>query len=230
MQAGKKPKIEAFHFQVGRVLAGKYEVERLLGSGWEGEVYKVVEGRTGIPRAAKLFFPHRNERDRAVKQYHSFETVRHRGHHVACLISEYVEGELLEDLIERQPGGRLTPFEALHLVHDLSVGLEQIHQAREYHGDIHPSNVLVRRRGVSFDLKLVDFYRQPIPKAENIREDIVSVIHLLYQAVGGRRRYGSAPEIVKKICLGLRRDLITRKFPTAGHLRRHLESFAWPGV
>jgi hypothetical protein len=37
------------------VLAGKYVVEGLLGSGWEGEVYRVTERSTGIKRAMKLF-------------------------------------------------------------------------------------------------------------------------------------------------------------------------------
>jgi tRNA A-37 threonylcarbamoyl transferase component Bud32 len=243
VRPARPSRIEAFNLRVGRYLAGKYEVEGLLGAGWEGEVYKVVERRTGITCAAKLFFPHRNERDRSVKmyarkldrlrdcslviRYHSSEALWHRGQRVSCLISEFVEGELLSDLIESQPGGRLTPFEALHLIHALTAGLEQIHLAREYHGDIHPENVMVRRRGIAFDLKLVDFFHHSLPKADMFREDIVSVIHLLHTAVGGRDRYAKAPRVIKGICRGLRRDLIARKFPTAGHLRRHLESFPW---
>lgn len=239
----RPPRIEAFNLRVGRYLAGKYQVEGLLGAGWEGEVYKVVEVRTGITRAAKLFFPHRNVRDRAVKlyarkldklrdcslviRYHSSEAIWHRGQRISCLISEFVEGELLCDLIERQPGGRFTAFEALHLTHALVFGLEQIHLAREYHGDIHAENVMVRRRGIGFDLKLVDFFQQDLPKADMFKEDIISVIHLLHEAVGGRERYARAPAVIKEICRGLRRDLILKRFPTAAHLRRHLEAFSW---
>ncbi|MEQ8195675.1 MAG: hypothetical protein RIB59_14415, partial [Rhodospirillales bacterium] len=58
----KPPKIEKFDLEPGRKIAGIYEVEEFLGGGYEGEVYKVVESRTGISRTAKLFFPHRNER------------------------------------------------------------------------------------------------------------------------------------------------------------------------
>ena len=58
-------RIDAFDLAPGRVLASKYVVEAALGGGWEGEVYRVVETRTGIRRAAKLFYPHRNLRDRA---------------------------------------------------------------------------------------------------------------------------------------------------------------------
>ena len=51
----KKRRIEAFDFQPGRVLAGKYEVLSRLGAGWEGEVFKVREINMGIVRAAKFF-------------------------------------------------------------------------------------------------------------------------------------------------------------------------------
>jgi hypothetical protein len=49
----------------------------------------------------------------------------------------------------------------------------------------------------------------------------------LYDLVGGSRRYSSQPPEVKRICCGLRRDLISKRFPTARHLRKHLESFTW---
>jgi len=239
----KALKIDSFDFSMRRTLAGKYLVESRLGAGWEGEVYKVVEERTGIPRAAKIFFPHRNPRDRAVKyyarklhrlrkcpiviQYHNSETIQYRGGQMTCLISEFVEGELLEDFIERQRGGRVLPFEALHLLYTLASGLEQIHNLREYHGDIHPWNVLVKREGIHFNVKLVDFYRWGAPTAENIREDVIQLVQLLYEAVGGREWYADMPPAIKGICLGLRRDLIAKRFPTARHLRQHLDSFVW---
>ena len=61
--------IETFDLYPGRILARKYEVISLLGTGWEGEVYKVRESATGIERAAKFFFPQRNPRDRTVNFY-----------------------------------------------------------------------------------------------------------------------------------------------------------------
>jgi hypothetical protein len=136
----RAPAVRSFDLAPGRLIGGKYEVECRLGAGWEGEVYKVVERRTGAARAAKLFFPRRNVRDRAVTfyarklerlsdcsiviQYHHSETIRHRGQAITCLISEYVEGELLSAFIARHPGRRLHPFEALHLIYALALGLE----------------------------------------------------------------------------------------------------------
>jgi serine/threonine protein kinase len=239
----RTPRIDAFELAPGRVLAGKYRVENLLGSGWEGEVYRVTELRTDVHRAAKLFYPHRNVRDRAVRfyarkldrlrhcsiviQYHHLESLRVRGENVTCLISDLVEGQILQRFVAEQPRGRLKAFEALHLLHSLVLGLEEIHRLHEYHGDLHDRNVLVQRRGVRFDVKAVDFHHWGRAERSNMQEDIIQVVQLLHEAVGGRRLYKGQPDEIKEICSGLRRDLIKRKFPTAGHLRHHLETFAW---
>lgn len=236
-------KIDSFDLAPGRRIAGKYEIRSLLGWGWEGEVYKVTELKTGITRAAKVFFPQRNERDRAVKfyatkldrlrrcpivtQYHHSEVIRYHGQEVTCLISEFVEGELLSKLIARQPGRRFRPFEAMHLLYALTCGLDDIHKQREYHGDIHSENVLVRRRGIFFDVKLVDFFHHGPSDAGRIREDVIQLVGLFHEILGGRRHYASQPAEVKAVCKGLRRDLIARQFPNARRLREHLESFAW---
>jgi hypothetical protein len=239
----KTPRIEAFDLQPGRVIGGKYVVDRPLGGGWEGEVYKVVEKRTGIHRAAKLFFPHRNVRDRAVTfyakklerlrncsmviQYVHTETMRVRGQPVTCLISEYVDGMILRNFLKQQRGQRLTAFQALHLLHAIALGLEEIHQVREYHGDIHEDNILVRRRGIHFDLKILDFYHWGAPTAAHLRDDVADAIRILYDMIGGKRHYASQPAEIKSICRGLRRDLIAKYFPTAKHLRAYLETFEW---
>lgn len=45
-----------YDLKKGKVLGRNYRVLEYLGSGWEGEVYKVEERKTGIIRAAKLFY------------------------------------------------------------------------------------------------------------------------------------------------------------------------------
>jgi hypothetical protein len=241
--AGRQSRIDAFDFPPGRVLAGKYQVEDFLGSGYEAEVYRVSELRTGIRRAAKIFYPQRNPRDRAVRfyarkldrlrkcpiliQYHHTESFWHRNTRITYLLGELVEGELLEEFVARQPGKRLHPFEGLHLLHTLAAGVEQIHNLKEYHGDIHDRNVIVARQGIRFDVKLLDFYEWGQSGRSNMRDDVIQLVRLLYDVLGGRKRYSRQPREVKAICCGLRRDLIRRRFPTAGHLRRYLESFSW---
>jgi serine/threonine protein kinase len=225
---GTRRRVEGFAFPAGRRIAGKYEVEAFLGDGSEGEVYRVVELRTGIPRAAKVFYPERNERDRAVRfyakklerlrqcsivvQYHHSESFWNRGERVTCLISELVEGNLLSRFVASWPGRRLPPFEALHLLRALASGLGQIH---------------VKRQGVDFHVRLLDFYSWGRSDRSKIRDDVVQLIRLFYDVVGGRERYARQPPEIKAICCGLRQDLIVRKFPTAAHLRAHLDTFEW---
>ena len=230
-----------FDLRPGRSIRGKYVVEEFLGGGAEGEVYKVVESRTGIRRAAKLFYPDRNERDRAAKsyarkleglrgcslviQYHHAETVTVRGVPVTCLVSDYVDGVLLSDYVAAHPNGRMHPFMALHVFYQIVCGLEQIHAAGEYHGDLHEHNILIRPAGLFFDIKVVDFYDLGRVTGSHRRRDIQHAIRLLHLMVGGRRHYARQPAAIKAICLGLRRDRINARFPTAARLRDHLERF-----
>ncbi|HSR72384.1 MAG TPA: protein kinase [Kiloniellales bacterium] len=237
-------KVEGFNLRPGQMIGGKYVVEEFLGGGLEGEVYRVSELRTGIRRAAKLFYPQENVSDRAARayarkldrlrdcpvviHYHHAETVRAGGARVTCLFSDFVEGWLLADYVENQPGRRLQPFEALHLIYTIAKGLEQIHAQKEYHGDLHAFNILIKPRGIFFDVKIVDFYYLGRTSSHRRRQDVVDLVRLLYEITGGRRWYARQPPVIKAICRGMRRDLITRAFPTARHLREYLETF--PGL
>ncbi len=237
------PKIASFELRPGRVVGGRYVVDSLLGAGWEGEVYRVVERRSGATRAAKLFFPHRNEGDRAVDfyarkleqlrscpiviSYHHHDVMQWRGHAVTVLISEYVEGVILQDLIESRPGKRLPEFEALCILYEMVAGLEQIHAKRDYHGDLHASNVLVQRQGVHFRIKLVDLFDWGRPSAGKARDDVIDAVRLLYDMLGGQKWYRTQRPEMKHIIGGLKRSVIAKRFPTARQLRDHLNRFEW---
>lgn len=233
-------KIDSFNLSAGRLIAGKYEILGLLGQGWEGEVYKIRERNSGIERAAKLFYPTRNLKDKAVRfyvgklhklrncsmviQYHNEEHIRIRGHEITVMISEFVDGLLLSDLVKRYRGNRLPPYMALHLLYALAVGLEEIHQLGDYHGDLHSDNIIVQRQGVSFELRLLDMFNWGAPKPINMFDDTVDLISLFHEILGGQKHYASHPEWVKDICCGRKRSIIRTKFRTAGELRAYLEA------
>ena len=239
----KSEHIESFDLKPGRVLARKYEVVGRLGGGWEGEVYKIREKNTHIERAAKLFFPQRNPRNRTARayarklhelrrcpiviHYHTEEVIPVRRQPITVLVSEYVEGEILSEFLKRQPGGRLHPTQAIHLMYALVLGFECIHQAREYHGDLHSDNVIVEGYGLEFDLKILDFFQWAGPKRAVRQDDICDLVRLLYDSLGGKRFYSKQPKQIKEICMGLKRSLILKRFPTVTHLRQGLEALRW---
>lgn len=224
-------------------MANKYEVLDLLGAGWEGESYKIVELRTGIERTAKLFYPERNRRNRTSRryakklhklrhcpiliQYHTEERLHLNGTPITAMISEYVEGTPLSEFIRSMPGRRLTPFEAVHLLYVLVTGVEVIHQQDEYHGDIHSDNIIVNRFGLGFDIKMIDFYHWEATKKENRQQDIIDIVKVFHETMGGPRHYSRQPRAIKYICAGLKHSLILDRFRTISHLRNHLETMEW---
>ena len=246
MPKSEKARISSFDFPKKHVLASKYEVVSRLGSGWEGEVYLLREVATGIERAAKFFYPERNPRNKnlnfyarklhklrdcpALIQYHTQETIHYGGHDISFLVSDYVEGQILLDFLKEQAGGRLDVFQGLHLLHSLTVAIEDIHRQHDYHGDLHPGNVIIRRRGLGFEVKLLDFFHWGSPSPANIRDDIYDVIRIFYDAIGGKARYARQPREVKGVCLGMRRPLVLKKFRTITMLRDHLENMTWDEV
>jgi serine/threonine protein kinase len=235
--------IEAFDLEPGRSIARKYEIVSKLGGGWEGEVYRIREKNTGIERAAKLFYPDRNVRNKAavayarklhslrdcpmVIQYHTEETILIRRTPITVLVSEYVEGEILTNFLARQPGGRLHPFQALHLLYALAKGISEMHRRREYHGDLHSDNIIVQHYGLEFDLKILDLIQWEAPKREGLQDDICDVIRMFYDALGGARFYPKQSRRIKDIIRGNKRSLILKRFPTATHLRLYLEALGW---
>ncbi len=235
-------KITDFDFKQGDQLTAKYVFLEKLGSGWEGEVYKIRELSTGIERAAKLFFPHRNLKNRSALfyaeklhklrqcqmliQYHNEELIYIDGTPITVLISEYVEGELLSEFVKGFRGKRLRPYMALHLLHALVRGIEEIHLLKEYHGDIHTDNVIVNRFGLTFDLKFLDLFHWGAPTKANRQYDILSIIRLFHECLGGAAHYAQLPAEIRQICCGLKSSLIIKKFPHISILKEHLEKMA----
>ena len=63
--------MDSTHFDLrpGLTLGRNYYIVEFLGKGWEGEVYKVAERNTGIPRAAKLFYDRAKIRKNQLTRY-----------------------------------------------------------------------------------------------------------------------------------------------------------------
>jgi tRNA A-37 threonylcarbamoyl transferase component Bud32 len=237
----KKPR--RFDFLPGRSVAGKYEIERPLGSGYEGEVYVIREKTTGIRRAAKFYYPHRDPHGKAATvyarkldalrycpillQYHHQELASVHGKRVTVVVSELVEGDKLSEFLAQQPRQRLSTFEALHVLYALARGIAPIHARGEYHGDIHDDNIMIRRQGIGFEVKLVDFFDLGKPSRSKIHKDVLNLIMVFHTIVGGRDSYARQPRVVKEIIRGLKDSLILERFDSAGDIQRWLEHLKW---
>lgn len=239
-----RSKVKRFDFAPGRRVAGKYDVERPLGSGWEGEVYVIVERTTGIRRAAKFYYPHRDPMGKVaiayarkldalrhcpiLMQYHHQEIAYVKRRKVTVVISELVEGQKLSEfLADQAKATALSTFEALHVLYVLAKGISPIHARGEYHGDIHDDNIMIRRQGIGFEVKLLDFFDLGKPTRAKIHKDVLNLIEVFHVIVGGRKHYAGQPRVVKDIVRGLKDSLILQRFQSAGDIQRHLENLQW---
>lgn len=236
-------KVDSFGFEEGDVIANRFTVLDYLGGGYEGEVYKVLESLTNKERAIKLFYPQRNPKMKVsiryakkldklressiVMDYISHEVIYFDEKKVACIISEFIEGELLGDFIAKQKGKRLGIFPAIHLLYSIVCGVEAIHLEGEYHGDLHVDNIIIKRFGLEFDLKIIDFHHWGDSKKDNRDEDIIKAIRIFYDILGGAKHYPKLPPSIKFIICGLKRSLILSRFRNIYGLRSHLELMDW---
>ena len=134
---------------------GRYEVERLIGSGGMGVVFKAFDTELNRPVAIKLLAPYlassgparmrfaREARAAAavvhqhVVPIHNVETERES----PFIVMQYVSGESLQARIDRN--GPLQLCEILRIGMQVADGLSAAHQQGLVHRDIKPSNILL---------------------------------------------------------------------------------------
>ena len=156
-------------FDVGRVIAGKYRLDRPLAQGGMGSLWVArhlqldtdvavklmgsayadsVDARTRFEREAKacaqLRSPH-------VVQVHDYGVEDE----TAFLVMELLEGEDLGSLIRRR--GRLTVLETVRVLVPVCKALRRAHEAGIVHRDIKPSNIFLARTGDDETVKVLDF-------------------------------------------------------------------------
>jgi serine/threonine protein kinase len=164
------PESEGPH-SVGRLLAGKYRLQRVLGEGGMAIVYEGEHVALGKRVAVKLVHSlfvndpdvvHRFEREArsasAVESEHIVHVfdVGADAELGLFLVMELLKGEDLSTVLARR--ARLEPMFAAGLVKQASLGLEKAHAAGIIHRDLKPANVfLVERDDGTTLVKLVDF-------------------------------------------------------------------------
>jgi len=148
---------------VGVVLGGRYRVDSFLGSGGQGEVYKGTQLALNRAVAIKVLPPFRAQ-DPAMRARFEREAQRLAQLRQAnivdiidygseggryYIVSEFVDGPSLRDLLDRNPGHPMPPEQVLEIARQIGQALDYAHNQRPaiIHRDIKPSNILLDQQG-----------------------------------------------------------------------------------
>ncbi|MEM6786878.1 MAG: serine/threonine-protein kinase [Myxococcota bacterium] len=162
--------MDAAGFPPGTLLAGKYEVVRLLGSGGMGEVYEATHQALGKRVAVKLLradaASHPEFRQRFEREARAAASLR--GPHAAqvsdvdvltdgrpFLVMEYLEGRDLNDEMEAR--GPLPAPEAVDYILQTCSAMAEAHGRGIVHRDLKPHNLYLTDSGGETVVKVLDF-------------------------------------------------------------------------
>lgn len=153
------------------IFDGKYRIEKVLGSGGVGIVYKALEIELNRPVAIKILkiWNEAVEQDDSLRRFQREAKVLCQLLHpsilrvyrfgiedsVPFLVMEYVKGESLKSLILRQ--GPLDYQLAISIALKLAEALSYAHANGIVHRDLKPENVLVNLESPEPMVKLIDF-------------------------------------------------------------------------
>ena len=146
---------------VPQLIAGRFRIERQIGTGGMGAVYLATHLDLERPVAVKIIRPEfatdADVSDRFLREARTMAKLRHPnaamifdagnlpdGRHY--IVMEFVEGETLSQALARQ--GRFSFTDAIDIATQICDVLEEAHRLGIIHRDLKPSNILLGKRGV----------------------------------------------------------------------------------
>jgi Tol biopolymer transport system component len=149
---------------IGKTLA-HYEITGKLGEGGMGEVYQARDTTLGREVAIKVLPPEMSEDPERLARFDREARSLAALHHpnvasifgfeaadgIRFLVMEYVEGEDLQQRLERGP---ISIEDATDIARQMALGLEAAHGAGIVHRDLKPANVRLTTEG---QVKILDF-------------------------------------------------------------------------
>ncbi len=150
---------------IGKVI-DNFRVVSVLGKGGMGIVYKAYDTRLDRYVAIKLLSSSVIEKERFVERFKREAKNQAKLTHpnivavygfieysnLLGIVMEYVEGESLEKVIDRQ--GRFNLHDVIYILKHLLQGIGYAHQRGFIHRDIKPSNIILNKEGIT---KIMDF-------------------------------------------------------------------------
>lgn len=196
----------------GQTIAGRYTITGYLRSGRMGDIYVARRVDDNERVAVKLLDPALFDQPEAISRFERETAVTRELRHPCTMkvvdhgktdqgapwmVLEYVEGELLSDVIEEGP---LKPERAARLAGQVAMALGEAHEVGVVHRDLQPQNILVARIGGHEQVKVREFGLSRL----QTQDDQTNLT-----AVGVRigTPYYMAPEYIEEFELDHRADL-----------------------
>ena len=140
----------------GRIVGGRYCVQSVLGEGAMGLILRAEDTRLSKAVAVKVLKPtfadNPRIRERFLREALAQANIEHphivratdivEDDGVLAIVLELVEGETLEQLLQRR-GGKVPPAEATALLMPIMAAVRKAHECAVVHRDLKPANVLI---------------------------------------------------------------------------------------
>ncbi|HKW11294.1 MAG TPA: protein kinase, partial [Gemmatimonadaceae bacterium] len=156
---------------VGSIIAQRYHVVKLLGTGGMGRVYLAEHVKMGRRSAIKVLHPSMARDAEAISRFNREAANASRIDHpnvaaiydfgetpdgLLYLAMQYIEGQTLTQIMRAQ--GALPPLRASDIVRQAAEGLHAAHAMGIVHRDLKPDNVMICTDADGLDgVKVVDF-------------------------------------------------------------------------
>lgn len=172
---GWKPLELCSHAYLGYLLDERYLLDKFLGGGASGEVYRATDRKLRRPFALKIVelgrYHRSDEREEHVRRFKNEVQAlsRLRNPHViniyesfrleeetSALLTEYIDGVTLDGMLQEE--GAIGFDRSMLIVRQIANGLHEAHQQGVVHRDIKPGNIMVEQLpAAGFFARILDF-------------------------------------------------------------------------
>ncbi|MBN2801870.1 MAG: protein kinase [Deltaproteobacteria bacterium] len=156
---------------IGKLIAQRYRIEKLLGEGGMGHVYQATHIKMGKKMAVKLIHKDLAHIDEISQRFEREAISSSKLSSPNCisvtdfgktedgqlyLAMELLEGEELDERLERE--GKIDPKETIEIISQVLKGLIHAHEQGVIHRDLKPENIfLIKQDKNSPYVKILDF-------------------------------------------------------------------------
>ncbi|MEI9942080.1 MAG: serine/threonine-protein kinase [Pseudomonadota bacterium] len=203
---------------LGTLLAGRYRIEALIGSGGMGAVYRAEHVHMRKAVAVKVLHKEMTAFPEVVARFEREAVAAGRIEHPHVvsasdfgqledgsfyLVLEFIEGQSLAKLVSKL--GALSPIRALRITRQIVEALQAAHGVGIVHRDLKPDNVMLVDKDEDPDfVKVLDFGIAKIKVEETVEQPVLTQIGTVF----GTPEYMS-PEQARGELVDARADLYT---------------------